>query len=66
MSAAGYSLVIWAFSVASAAEIVALRETSVIFGTAIGAFILKEGFGPRRVFSAALVALGVIVLKVWS
>ncbi len=66
MSAAGYSLVIWAYSVASAAEIVALRETSVIFGAAIGAFILKEGFGPRRVFSAALVALGVIVLKVWS
>ena len=59
----GYGLVIWAFTQASAAQVVALRETSVIFGAIIGAYILKEGFGPRRVFSAGLVALGVILLR---
>ena len=65
LSGTAYALIIWAFSHASAAQVVALRETSVIFGAAIGAYILKEGFGPRRILSAATVALGVIALR-WT
>jgi uncharacterized membrane protein len=41
---------------------VALRETSVIFGAVIGAVVLKEGFGFRRVMAAALVTLGIGLL----
>ena len=42
--------------------VVALRETSVIFGAVIGTLILKEGFGPRRIAAAALVVGGIALL----
>lgn len=42
--------------------VVALRETSVIFGAIIGAVILKEGFGPRRIAASALVVGGIAML----
>ena len=44
------------------APVVALRETSVIFGTALGAIVLKEGFGARRLIAAGLVVGGIFVL----
>jgi uncharacterized membrane protein len=47
-------------------QVVALRETSVIFGAIIGAYVLKEGLGPRRIMSAALVAIGVILLQLYG
>ena len=42
--------------------VVALRETSVIFGAIIGTFILKEGFGPRRIAASVLVVGGIAML----
>ena len=42
--------------------VVALRETSVIFGAVIGTLILKEGFGLRRVTASALVVGGIALL----
>jgi drug/metabolite transporter (DMT)-like permease len=42
--------------------VVALRETSVIFGAVIGTLILKEGFGPRRIAASAMVAGGIALL----
>ena len=42
--------------------VVALRETSVIFGAIIGTLILKEGFGPRRIAAAVLVMSGIAML----
>jgi len=42
--------------------VVALRETSVIFGAIIGTLILKEGFGPRRLAAATMVVGGVALL----
>lgn len=42
--------------------VVALRETSVIFGAAIGTLILKEGFGLRRITASALVVGGIALL----
>ena len=40
-----------------------LRETSVIFAAMIGALVLGERFGGRRITAAVLVAAGVIVLN---
>ncbi|MDZ4735582.1 MAG: EamA family transporter [Rhodospirillaceae bacterium] len=54
----GYAIAIWAMSLAPMAQVTALRETSVVFGAAIGALILKEPFGPRRIAAAVLVAFG--------
>ncbi len=59
-----YLAVIWALSRASAAPVSALRETSVIFAALIGTLLLKEPFGVRRVFASALVALGVVLIRV--
>jgi drug/metabolite transporter (DMT)-like permease len=42
--------------------IVALRETSVLFGTLIGALVLREGFALRRVMASAFVLSGVALL----
>ena len=40
----------------------AVRETSVIFGAVLGTFVLKEGFGPRRLAAALLVTAGIVLL----
>jgi drug/metabolite transporter (DMT)-like permease len=45
------------------AQVTALRETSVIFGAIIGALILKESFGPKRIVAAILVAGGNALLQ---
>ena len=42
--------------------VVALRETSVIFGTLIGTFVLKESFGLRRIAAATFVISGIATL----
>lgn len=59
----GYGLVVLAMSFSQATHVVALRETSVIIAAGIGAWMLGEPFGPRRILAAALVAAGAIVLK---
>ena len=61
---AAYALVIWAMSLGSMAAVSALRETSVIFAAAIGSLVLKERFGARRVVAAALVAAGIVLMRV--
>ena len=48
------------------AHVSALRETSVLFATLIGAFILKEGFGWRRIAAALIITSGVFVLQVFG
>ncbi len=64
ISAAAYGIVIWAMSVAPMAQVVALRETSVVIAAAIGMLFLGEGFGPRRIAAACVVAAGAVLLRV--
>ncbi len=59
---AAYGLAIWAMSRAPMAAVSALRETSVIFAAVIGTLWLAEPFGRRRMFAAALVAAGGVLL----
>jgi len=59
-----YGLVIWAMSRGPMAQVSAIRETSVIFATLIGVFMLKESFGVRRLIASLLVAIGLLVLNV--
>jgi drug/metabolite transporter (DMT)-like permease len=63
ISALGYAIVIWAMSRSPMALVASLRETSVIFGALIGAVLLGEPFGRRRVLAAAVVAAGVMMLS---
>lgn len=64
ISSLAYGIVIWAMSVAPMAHVVALRETSVIMAAAIGALVLKEPFGGRRIAAAAVVAAGAVLLQI--
>ncbi|MEN8198264.1 MAG: DMT family transporter [Pseudomonadota bacterium] len=59
-----YALVIWAMSLGAMASVSALRETSVIFAAFIGAFVLKERVGSRRIAAAILVALGIVLMRI--
>jgi drug/metabolite transporter (DMT)-like permease len=45
------------------AHVSALRETSVIIAALIGTIILGESFGLRRIFSAIIVVIGVIIMN---
>ena len=62
-SVCAYGLALWAMTQAPIALVAALRETSVLFGTALGALLLKERFGSNRWFAATLIAAGAFVMK---
>lgn len=62
-SLGAYGIVLWAMTRAPVAAVSALRETSVLFATLIGAVWLKEGLGVRRLAGAAAVVAGVAALK---
>lgn len=63
-SLAAYGLVLAALQIAPAAPVAAVRETSIVFAAALGAFALRERAGPWRLTGAALVAAGVALLGV--
>jgi drug/metabolite transporter (DMT)-like permease len=63
MSAAGYGVALWAMTQAPIALVAALRETAVLFAAILGAVMLREPFGPRRIAAAALVAAGAICIR---
>lgn len=64
LSAGAYGLVLWAMTQAPIALVAALRETSVLFGTALGALVLKERFGYERWIAAVLITIGAVAIKV--
>jgi drug/metabolite transporter (DMT)-like permease len=66
MSFGAYAIALWAMTVAPIGAVAAVRESSVLFATALGALVLHERFGPRRWLSTALVLAGIIVVKVGS
>jgi len=63
LSLGAYALVLWAQTRGALAPIAALRETSVLVGAAIGAFVFHERFGRWRIAATALVAAGVVLLN---
>lgn len=63
MSGLAYGIALWAMTRAPVAIVAALRETSVIFGALIGAWLLKEGHLKARLAGAAAVLAGLIALK---
>jgi drug/metabolite transporter (DMT)-like permease len=59
-----YGLALWAMTQAPIALVAALRETSVLIGTALGALLLKERFGLNRWLAAALITAGAVAMKI--
>ena len=58
-----YGAALWAFTLTEAANVTAIRETSVVFGAIFGAVFLKEAFGPRRIAAASVLAIGLMLLE---
>lgn len=63
LSVASYALALWAMTRAPIAPVAALRETAIVFGTLIGALVLKERFGSARYLAVATVAAGAMALR---
>jgi drug/metabolite transporter (DMT)-like permease len=63
LSLVAYWIVIWAMTVAPIALVAALRETSVLFGTAIAVIFLKEPLRPLRIAAAMLIVLGIALIR---
>lgn len=62
-SIAAYGIALWAMTQAPIALVAALRETSVLFGTAIAALMLHEKFGRLRWIAAGLMVAGAAAIK---
>jgi drug/metabolite transporter (DMT)-like permease len=58
-----YTLVLWAMTKAPIAMVAALRESAILFGTAISVFVLDERHGYSRPIAAVVILLGVVTLK---
>lgn len=58
-----YGVVVWAMSFTPMAMVAALRETSVVFAALLGAGLLRESFGGRRLAAAAGVCAGAALLQ---
>jgi drug/metabolite transporter (DMT)-like permease len=63
MCLGAYWLVIWALTLAPAATVAALRETSVLIAALIGTVVLREPFGAWRVVAAAVIAAGALMMR---
>ena len=64
LSVAGYAVALWAMQQAPLGSVAALRETAVIFAAILGALVLKEPFGSRRIAAATIVAAGAMMIRV--
>jgi drug/metabolite transporter (DMT)-like permease len=60
---ASYGLVLWAMTQAPIPVVAALRETSILFGTAIAAFVLKEKLPVIRIVAVIIIAMGAAALR---
>ena len=60
---ASYGLALWAMTVAPIAVVAALRESAILFATAISVFVLKETVSPARLAGAGVIALGAVILR---
>lgn len=63
VAALGYGIAIYALSLGPMAHVAALRETSVLFGALMGALLLGEPFGGRRVVAAGVIVAGLVLMN---
>jgi drug/metabolite transporter (DMT)-like permease len=63
VSMVAYSLVLWAQTRGSLAEVATLRETSILIGCAIGTVVFRERFGRARLLASVGVVFGVVLIS---
>lgn len=62
-SLASYGIALWAMTRAPVATVAALRETAVLFAVVLGTWFLKESLSARRITGIAVIAAGVMALR---
>lgn len=62
-SIGSYAIALWAMTRAPVASVAALRETSVLFATVLGTWMLKEKFGWQRAIGTVVIVGGVMALR---
>ncbi len=63
MTVGSYGVALWAMTQAPVATVAALRETSILFATAIAVLVLRERVSPLRLLGAALIACGAAAMR---
>ena len=63
MGFGAYWIAVWAMTQAPIALVAALRETSVLFATAIAVVVLRERLSMRRVAAALLIVTGLVIIR---
>lgn len=63
LSIFSFGSALYAFSLIETARVSALRETAVVFAALMGARLLKEAFGPRRIAAAFVLAAGLALMQ---
>ncbi|HEX3431814.1 MAG TPA: DMT family transporter [Rhizomicrobium sp.] len=63
LSVVSYGAAMFAWRFGATAQLAALRETSVLFGTALAMQFLGEKMSPRRWAAASAIALGAVLLQ---
>ena len=58
-----FATLMLATRIGKVSEAAALRETSIVFATAIGVLFLKERVGPLKLFAISMIALGAILVE---
>lgn len=63
LSVGAYWVALWAMTQAPVAAVAALRETSILFATAIAVLVLRERVAPPRLAGAVLIACGAAAMR---
>jgi len=63
LSILSFGSALYAFSLMETAKVSALRETSVVFAALLGALLLGESFGRRRILAALALATGLVLMQ---
>ena len=63
MSLGAYWIVIWAMTIAPIPLVTALRETSVLFATAIGIIWMGERATLSKIIAACVILAGIIAIR---
>jgi drug/metabolite transporter (DMT)-like permease len=64
LAPASYVLVLYALVTTPVSFVAPVRETAIVFGSAMGVFLLREGNARVRLTAAAIIATGVVLLAV--
>ena len=64
LTSVSYAFILIALTTSQVSYVAPSREIGIVFGTAMGVFLLGEGYGLTRIWGSALIVCGVIVLAV--